>query len=55
MLGERIASQSDVIRAILSGYSPCCGAPHLHVRSRIETRRAAETGGIRTKRFAAAA
>ena len=26
MLGERIASQSEVIRAILSGYSPCCGS-----------------------------
>ena len=25
MLGERIASQSEVIRAIVSGYSPCCG------------------------------
>ena len=29
MLGERIASQSEVIRAIVSGYSPCCGGPHL--------------------------
>ena len=27
MLGERIASQSEVIRAIVSGYSPCCGVP----------------------------
>ena len=25
MLKERIASQSEVIRAILTGYSPCCG------------------------------
>ena len=25
MLGERIASQSEVISAIVSGYSPCCG------------------------------
>ena len=25
MLGERITSQSEVIRAIVSGYSPCCG------------------------------
>ena len=25
MLGERIASQSEVIRAIVSDYSPCCG------------------------------
>ena len=24
-VGERIASQSEVIRAIVSGYSPCCG------------------------------
>ena len=22
------ASQSEVIRAIVSGYSPCCGVPH---------------------------
>ena len=29
MLGERIASQSEVIRAIVSGYSPCCGPSHL--------------------------
>ena len=28
MLGERIASQSEVIRAIVSGYGPCCGVPH---------------------------
>ena len=28
MRGERIASQSEVIRAIVSGHSPCCGAPH---------------------------
>ena len=28
MLGERIASQSEVIRAIVSVYSPCCGVPH---------------------------
>ena len=28
MLGERIASESEVIRAIVSGYSPCCGFPH---------------------------
>ena len=26
MLGERIASQSEVITAIVSGYSPCVGA-----------------------------
>ena len=25
MLVGRIASQSEVIRAIVSGYSPCCG------------------------------
>ena len=25
MLGERIASQSELVRAIVSGYSPCCG------------------------------
>ena len=24
MLGQHIASQSEVIRAIVSGYSPCC-------------------------------
>ena len=29
MLGERIASQSEVIRAIVSGYSQCYGVPHL--------------------------
>ena len=29
MPGERIASQSEVIRAIASGYSPCCGVSHL--------------------------
>ena len=29
MLGERITSQSEVIRSIVSGYSPCCGVPHL--------------------------
>ena len=29
MLGERIASHSEVIRAIVSGHSPCCWAPHL--------------------------
>ena len=28
MLGERIASQSEVLRAIMSGYSPCCGVPN---------------------------
>ena len=28
MLEERIASQSEVIRAIVTGYSPCCGAAH---------------------------
>ena len=28
MLGERIASQSEVIRAIASGCSPCCGGAH---------------------------
>ena len=27
MLGERIGPQSEVIRAIISGYSPCCGGP----------------------------
>ena len=26
-LGERIASQSEVVRAIVSGYSPCRGVP----------------------------
>ena len=30
MLGERIASQSEVIRSIVSGSGPCCGAPHSH-------------------------
>ena len=25
MLGERTVPQSEVIRAIVSGYSPCCG------------------------------
>ena len=29
MLGERIASQSEVIRAIVPGYNPRCGVPHL--------------------------
>ena len=29
MLRERIASQSEVIGAVVSGYSPCCGVPHL--------------------------
>ena len=29
MLGELIASQYEVLRAIVSGYSPCCGTPHL--------------------------
>ena len=28
MLGERITSQSEVIRAISSGFSPCCGVSH---------------------------
>ena len=28
MLGERIASQPEVIRAIVSGYGLCCGVPH---------------------------
>ena len=27
MLGERIASQPEVIRAIVSVHSPCCGVP----------------------------
>ena len=27
MLGKRIASQSEVIGAIMSGYGPCCGGP----------------------------
>ena len=31
MLKERIASQSEVIRAIVSGDSPCCGVPHHEV------------------------
>ena len=31
MHGERIASQSEVIRAIVSGYSPCDGVPHQSV------------------------
>ena len=31
MLGERIASQYEVIRAIVSGYSPCCGGGAHHV------------------------
>ena len=29
MLDERIASQPEVIRAIVSGCSPCYGVPHL--------------------------
>ena len=29
MLYFFIASQSEVIRAIVSDYSPCCGVPHL--------------------------
>ena len=29
MVGERIASQSEVIRAIVSDYSPYCGVAHL--------------------------
>ena len=32
MLRERIASQSEVIRAIVSEYSPCCWVPHLQLR-----------------------
>ena len=28
MLRERIASQSEAIGAIVSGYSTCCGVPH---------------------------
>ena len=28
MLGERIVPQSEVIGAIISGYSPCCGPSH---------------------------
>ena len=28
MLVERIASQPEVIRAIVSGHSPYCGVPH---------------------------
>ena len=28
MRGERIASRSEVIRAIVSGCCPCCGGPH---------------------------
>ena len=39
MLGEHIASQSEVIRAIVVGYSPCCGGPH-----RLLARRTAECG-----------
>ena len=31
MLVERIASQSEVIRAIVSGYSPWCGLAHLRL------------------------
>ena len=37
MLGEQIASQSGVVRAIVSEYSPCCGVPHhvvVHLRVR---------------------
>ena len=33
MLGERIVSQSEVIRAIVSGYSPCCGGAHRRARA----------------------
>ena len=36
MLGERIASQSEVIRSIVSGNSQCYGVPHL-VRALVET------------------
>ena len=28
MLGERVLSHSEVIRAILLEDSPCCGVPH---------------------------
>ena len=31
MLEEFIASQSEVIRVIMSDYSPCCGVPHCEV------------------------
>ena len=34
MRSERIASQSEVIRVIVSGYSPCCG-----VRAPVPSRR----------------
>ena len=37
MLGQRIASQSEVIGAIVSGCSPCGGAVHLLVRQAYET------------------
>ena len=33
MLGERIAAQSEVMRAIVSDYSPCCGGRAPIVRS----------------------
>ena len=36
MLGERIASQSEVIRAIFLECSPCCGVPHRLVDSEDE-------------------
>ena len=35
MLGGRISSQSEVIRAIVSGYSPCCGVPHRTALARL--------------------
>ena len=38
MLGYRIASPSEVIGAIVSGYSPCCGVPHLVVGAEASVR-----------------
>ena len=45
MLGERIASQSEVIRAIVSGYSPCCGVPHQVVLVRLAAGQVVEMPG----------
>ena len=36
MLGERIASQSEVFRAIVSGYGPCCGVPRTSEQVQLE-------------------
>ena len=52
MLGERIAPQSEVIRAIMSGYSPYCGPSHLDtvdvgLRVRVDLQRAVMCYNVR--------